>query len=156
MHLQKEGILDYQPQKDQPQLTFLLERVDGVNLTIDRELFRFREERYRERTRAAIDYAETNRCRSQQLLNYFAETGSQPCGHCDVCRGRHQSELDNDSYERYRRKIADLLQREKLTMAQIVDSFVEKRRPDVLRTLEYLLDEGYIDKEGEWIVWKER
>jgi ATP-dependent DNA helicase RecQ len=31
------------------------------------------------------DYAETKDCRRRYLLNYFGETATQPCGHCDNC-----------------------------------------------------------------------
>jgi ATP-dependent DNA helicase RecQ len=38
-----------------------------------------------------LDYAERNdQCRSQILLDYFGETGSQPCGECDVCHSRKE------------------------------------------------------------------
>jgi ATP-dependent DNA helicase RecQ len=32
------------------------------------------------------NYAETRGCRREYLLNYFGETYSPPCGHCDNCR----------------------------------------------------------------------
>lgn len=34
---------------------------------------------------ALLAYCETASCRRQVLLTYFSETGSKPCGNCDVC-----------------------------------------------------------------------
>jgi ATP-dependent DNA helicase RecQ len=34
---------------------------------------------------ALIGFCETTRCRRQVLLEYFGETGTQPCGNCDTC-----------------------------------------------------------------------
>ncbi len=34
---------------------------------------------------ALLAYAETTRCRRQQLLGYFGETLAEPCGNCDNC-----------------------------------------------------------------------
>ncbi|RMF24596.1 MAG: ATP-dependent DNA helicase RecQ, partial [Bacteroidetes bacterium] len=56
-YLHRDGILDYRPQKNKPQLTFLQERVDAANLEIDHELYRFRKQRHEERMQAAIAYA---------------------------------------------------------------------------------------------------
>ena len=34
-----------------------------------------------------LSYAQTDKCRRQQLLNYFGEAAPDNCGNCDVCRG---------------------------------------------------------------------
>lgn len=34
---------------------------------------------------ALLAYCETASCRRQVLLNYFSETGTKPCGNCDIC-----------------------------------------------------------------------
>lgn len=153
-HLQKAGIINYSPQREDPQLIFLQERVDADNLAIDQALYNFRKQRHRERIQKAIQYAETPVCRSQQLLTYFGEAEATSCGICDVCLGRTKAEVSTDEFERYKSKIQLLLRREPLKLSQLLESFPPKRENQVLRSLEFLLDEGYLEKQGEQFIWK--
>ncbi|MEM9888743.1 MAG: ATP-dependent DNA helicase RecQ [Bacteroidota bacterium] len=152
--MQKDRILDYLPQKDKPQLTFLQERVDADNLTIDMETYNFRKRQHYRRMKSAIEYAERLQCRSQQLLNYFDEENPPLCGICDVCLGRHEAKVSYDEMEAYQRKIQGLLEKENLTLHELVNSFTPKRRQKVLKVIEYLLDEGKMDKGGDQLIWK--
>lgn len=151
--LRKEGIVDYVPQKENPQLIFLQERLPIEDLMIDQQLYTFRKNRHLERINQAIAYAETIICRQQQLVRYFGEDGQEKCGICDVCLGRHKAEVDKDEFERYKTKIQRLLKREQLTLAEIVDSFTARHENKVLQVMEYLVDEGFVDKEGETFKW---
>ncbi|MEL6925812.1 MAG: RecQ family zinc-binding domain-containing protein, partial [Bacteroidota bacterium] len=92
-------------------------------------------------------------CRSQQLLAYFGETDAPRCGICDICLGR-KKELSNEAYERYREKIKRLLQRDKLSLKDVLDSFGARHQQQVTQTIEYLIDEGFVDKEEEYLIWK--
>ncbi len=40
---------------------------------------------------ALLAYCETASCRRQVLLTYFSETGSKPCGNCDICSNPPQT-----------------------------------------------------------------
>ena len=151
--LRKEGIVDYVPQKENPQIIFLHERLPIEDLLIDQQLYHFRKNRYVERVNKAISYAETVRCRQQQLVGYFGEEDSEKCGICDVCLGRHKAEVNKDEFERYKTKIHRLLKREELSLGEIVDSFTSRHENKVLQVMEYLVDEGFVEKEGESFKW---
>lgn len=57
------------------------------NLKFDVQALREKEQRDRSKLKAMIDLCyDEHRCRQQQILAYFGETESQPCGTCDVCR----------------------------------------------------------------------
>ena len=62
------------------------------------ESYRKKRESDRERLQAILDYADTRQCRAQFLLKYFAEE-TPPCGRCDICTGRNQSDDDDDTVE---------------------------------------------------------
>jgi ATP-dependent DNA helicase RecQ len=139
---QNEGVLLYEPRKERPQLTFTRERVAAENLTIDLQKFNLRKQRAEERVERAIQFAETRKCRSQQLLAYFGEPESKPCGICDVCTGRHKVELPAASFETYEKKIREVLRHEALSLEEILEAFSPKRRETVAQVLNYLMDEG--------------
>lgn len=142
---QKEGILLYEPRKEKPQLTFTRERVAAENLTIDQQKFNLRKKRAEERVERAIQFAETRKCRSQQLLAYFGEPDSKPCGICDICTGRHKTEMSAVNFEGYEKKIRELLRHEPLTFEEILEAFALKRHDAVAQVLNYLLDEGKLN-----------
>ncbi|MEM9921635.1 MAG: ATP-dependent DNA helicase RecQ [Bacteroidota bacterium] len=152
--LQKDGIIEYLPQKEKPQIVFAEERVGTQNLTIDTALYAFRKQRFRERIRHMMAYGEKGICRSQQLLAYFGQERPPACGTCDICLGRNKTELSQVAFERYKEKIHLLLKRDQLPIAAVVDSFSPKRRDEVLKTLEYLLDEGVLEEENELLRWR--
>jgi ATP-dependent DNA helicase RecQ len=57
----------------------------GVQL--DATAIREKEQRDRAKLKAMIDLCyDEQRCRQQQILAYFGEVESQPCGSCDICR----------------------------------------------------------------------
>ncbi|MCK6692664.1 MAG: RecQ family ATP-dependent DNA helicase [Thermoanaerobaculia bacterium] len=141
---QKEGILDYLPQKDKPQLTFLRERVSPDRLELNTALFNFRKQRAEERVEAAIRYAETRRCRGQQLLSYFGEQDSAACGICDVCTGRNESDVPADVFASLERKIISVLRQEKMPPEEVMKAFPRRRHDQVAKVMSYLLDEGVL------------
>jgi len=154
-HLHQDQIIDYIPQRDQPQLMFLQERVDADNLTIDHQRYKFLKNRYLERIQQAIRYAQEDHCRSQFLLAYFGEQREALCGQCDFCLSSKRQRMDNATFERYRKKLQRLLEREPLTLQQLLDSFANKHRDQVLQALKYLSEEGLIRQEKNRFTWKE-
>lgn len=153
--LNQDRIVHYDPQKDTPQLFFVKERMRAEDLIIDQSRYSFLKNRYYDRMKKAIAYAESPICRSKQLLQYFGEKQVGKCGICDVCLGRTKAEVSEDEFKAYQTKIQRLLKKEKLTLEEIVSSFASKRENQILKTMEYLLDEGFIDKDGEYFFLNE-
>lgn len=153
--LNQDRIVHYDPQKDAPQLFFVKERMRAEDLIIDQSRYSFLKNRYYDRMKKAIAYAEDPVCRSKQLLQYLGEKNAEKCGICDVCLGRTKAEVSEDEFKAYQTKIQRLLKKEKLTLEEIVSSFASKRENQILKTMEYLLDEGFIDKEGEYFFLNE-
>lgn len=152
--LHQDQVVEYEPQRDSPQVLFLKERVDADNLLIDHQLHNFRKNRQYERVQQAIAYAENHHCRAQQLLAYFGEESAETCGVCDICTGRNRSELPTAEFEKYKDKIALVLRPAPLSLQQLMESFPPSRHEQVLKTLEYLLDEGRVGKNKDLLHWK--
>lgn len=107
--LSQQHIIHYIPRKKVPHITYLTRRLPSSRLRIDAPVYENRREEFATRIHAMIDYAEASRCRSQLLLDYFGETGSSPCGHCDVCTQQHHArpEGDEELQEQIMARLAD-------------------------------------------------
>ncbi len=153
VRMHQENILEYLPQKEKPQLVFLKERVDAKQLGIDHQRYGFLRNRHLERIRQAVGYAQDTGCRSRFLLHYFGEKDAPACGICDLCLERKKTGLTDEAFARYRQKIRLVLRHESLSVREILDSFAPKAQEDVLRTLEFLLQEGVVVEKDQRIVW---
>ncbi|RMF29063.1 MAG: RecQ family ATP-dependent DNA helicase, partial [Bacteroidetes bacterium] len=120
--------------------------VDAANLEIDHELYRFRKQRHEERMQAAIAYATQPRCRSVQLRTYFGEEEPAPCGICDVCLEKKKKALSVKEVQRYLNKFRLVLQGKAMPEEEFLDHFPPKRHPQIQAALQYLLEEGYLNR----------
>ena len=84
--LHQRGMIHYRQRKDEPQLTFLQDRISAHHLYVDTARIRERMKTYKERLDAMLHYINnTTTCRTQVIANYFGEKDALPCGVCDVC-----------------------------------------------------------------------
>lgn len=142
--LSKEHIIRYIPRKKTPFLTFIREREATERLVLGKEAYDDRRDRYISRTQSMLNYAkEENICRSQMLLAYFGEKNSKPCGKCDICLKRKETELSGDDFETIRCAIQQILSAEPLTINALVKKLPYKE-PKVLQVVRFMIDNGQI------------
>lgn len=148
-----EGIIDYFPTKDLPQLLFTEERVDAAALRIDAKQYNFLRDRAKHRVDTMIAYAESNAgCRSQTLLHYFGETEAIACGICDLCRAKIAAGQEILVPKKVYADLRDKLEAaENMTLEDAALSYGNLRRQETEKVIQYLLHEGLIRKEGDEI-----
>lgn len=84
--LSQKHIISFIPQKRTPYIRYRQRREDSQFLLFPPEVYEELRLRFAARIAAMVKYINTtNQCHSQQLLRYFGETDTLPCGHCDVC-----------------------------------------------------------------------
>lgn len=134
--LTKLRIIHYIPHKNVPHITYLQRRVERA--TLSQEVYEERRDDYLRRINAILNYAEKDdRCRSRILLDYFGETKSDDCGHCDVCVERRKE----------KRSLKEVCHMIETMMAdgrpRQVDEFCSDRfsKEKVAEALQYLTDE---------------
>lgn len=136
--LAKENVIQYIPRKKTPFLTFTHEREDIRRVKLGKEAYDDRRDRYVNRIKSVLDYAqEENVCRSQVLLSYFGEKNSKPCGKCDICLKNKDNTLTNDEFEAVKNHVINLLNQKPLTLNELIAAipYKEIKVKNVLRFL---------------------
>jgi ATP-dependent DNA helicase RecQ len=144
--LAKERVIHYIPRKKTPFLTFVREREATGRVELTKEAYDDRRERYISRVKSVLDYAqEENNCRSQMLLSYFGEKDTQPCGKCDICLKKKETQISTEDFELIRQAIQEALAVEELSINALVKK-VSFKEPKVLQVIRYMEDNGQIEE----------
>ncbi|WP_460678942.1 RecQ family ATP-dependent DNA helicase [Mucilaginibacter koreensis] len=146
--LHKAGVLSYLPQTDQPQVTYLKPRVSQQYLLIDNQYIEQRKQTYQKKMEAALAYAETPVCRSQQLLAYFNEPDAPKCGKCDICLQEKRQQNYAHITEMITDEVLQLLSAEPLTIQQLILGLSKGVKNEQLAVVRTLLDAGRIKTNG--------
>ena len=91
--LAHKRIIQYIPRQQVPTIRYMQRREDPEHVILSPDVYEKRQEQYRQRIHAMLNYMQdTAHCRSRLLLEYFGEKNTHDCGHCDVCLERqHQT-----------------------------------------------------------------
>ena len=149
-------VIEYDPQKDKPQLTFITSRFDAARLPLDKKRLEERFQVQAEKIDKIIHYTEhTRRCRTQLLQEYFGEVTDDICGVCDVClqkkersaAQKHKKGISDAGQMRH--KIRILLKESPLTLEQLTIK-IEEKEHIIAETVRTMLDgsELQYDKAG--------
>jgi ATP-dependent DNA helicase RecQ len=156
-HMHQMEVVDYDPQKDTPQLLFLTARIDAPKLPLDKKKL---EERYKvqaEKIDKIIHYAtHTHRCRTQLLQEYFGEVTYDRCRVCDVClQQKAKGDTEISEIKVIRQKIRNLLNKTSLIPQQLSQQIGGKEEV-ISEAIRMMLDaqEVQYDKEGRLFLKK--
>ncbi|GGH19730.1 RecQ family ATP-dependent DNA helicase [Mucilaginibacter phyllosphaerae] len=146
--LQGFNLLNYLPQTDKPQITWLKPRQHADNLYINKASIDQRKETYRRKMIAVFAYAEHKRCRSQMLLSYFDELNAPKCGVCDVCLEERRQKNADEILDDITNEIVQLLSTDTHTLAGLITSLKLGTEKERIETLRLLLDAGKVKTDG--------
>jgi len=154
-HLQKSELLDYEMQKDAPQLTFLQPRLDKERLLFDKASIEVRKKTIEERLLSIKNYTtDYLKCRSRQLLNYFGETDAVRCGICDVCLKRHSLNITDIEFDHVTELIRGMLKQSPMTLKEVVDKTKGVQEDKTLQTIRWLIENDLLhENEKHELVW---
>lgn len=154
--MENYNILTYSRRKNNPQITFITERLDSKDIYISDEFYKNRKKASKKRLQSVIDYARNNtKCRSRQLLAYFGEDISHRCGKCDVCIERNKIEMSELEFDTVLKYVKPVLVEKACTIEEL--TFLAKgiNVDKVIKVIQWLLDNDKVDyNEEKKIVWK--
>jgi len=145
LELTRMHILHYVPRKRTPYIIYTTSREEPRHVLIPRAVYEDLKQRMTQRIEAVINYYQddANGCREQRLLAYFGESGTQPCGHCDLCIDRRKrADHTPDDVQQGILYMAGLKPR---TLHEFITT-LSFPRDEVIATLSFLVDEGFVTR----------
>ena len=150
LQLQSFGIIEYLPQKDTPQIHFLLNRASAQFLQIDQDDYLLRKKKYEARVQNMIDYVVlANACRSSYIARYFGDTEATDCGCCDNCLAKKRKSISTEEFVLIETQIMQCI-KSKITVEQLLVLLKKISKEKTWAVLEHLLAEQsiHIDEQG--------
>lgn len=148
-HLHELRLIIYLPVKDKPQITFVLARQDADHLPIDYHRIETRRKLILSKMKAMADFVARDRCRMQQIQNYFDEEPIKTCGICDVCVKNRK--LDNSqAFGHMRDEVIRVLQNKWLTVEQIESYIAPESHELFVDVVRDMVDDGIIRYDSVW------
>lgn len=146
------GIVQYQPQSDEPQIFLRKNRVATRDLQIDLKRYRERKEAFIQRVRTMVAYLKTGSCRSAYIGRYFGDEAAAACGICDTCLAKKQQEFSTEEFASIASAIRLQLAQQPVTAEQLLASLSSIQREKTWKVLQFLQSEKQIAVSTEGVL----
>jgi ATP-dependent DNA helicase RecQ len=142
--LSRLGAVSYIPAKKTPFIIYTCNRLETKQVTLSKEVYNLRKERYQKRTDKMLSYvSEDTVCRSQFLLRYFGEKDVSSCKHCDVCLKEKESTIKEKDFDNICQAVKEILSAEPLDIEQIT-SKTKIKDDKIISVIRHLTDNKII------------
>jgi len=133
------GMIEYLPQKETPQIHFLLNRAPAAFLHIDKDQYLKRKEAFTTRINTLIRFA-TNPgcCRSVFIGNYFGDIDKNNCGICDYCLSIKKNKIDANTFTSIEKQLFVLLSKTPTPMGSIFVALAKEDKEAVWEVIHFL------------------
>ena len=148
--LQHAGIIEYNPQKDSPQLFVAKTRVKAEDLYINQVDYKKRKEAYINRVENILKYVKGNNCRSQFIADYFGEENPSACGICDNCLQKKNISLGKEEFEHIHQQLVEIIKNSSVPANQLLQHIHGIHKGKLQQVINFLQAEKklLIDKDG--------
>ncbi len=143
--IKKMGIIDYTPQKENPQIKFLQNRVNSSNLAINQKNVRKRKFAYEKRLHAIIEYIKNEHtCRSKIIAAYFNDLNVNKCGICDNCLHDKSIIITKEEFQKITEGIKSSISITPANSKELIRQMHEFKRNKILKILHFLQEENIV------------
>lgn len=149
LELHQSGVIDYQPQKDTPQLLLLKGRIKAEDITINMIAFNQRKERYLQRVKEIVRYVkEITECRSRIIGVYFGDEHIKTCGICDNCLRQKAISLTKEEFDQLHHLVINLVKYESLPVKELLLKLNGVKKEKAWKVIEFLQAEHKIEMDA--------
>jgi len=139
------GVIEYLPQKETPQIYFILNRAPAQFLHINHENYLQRKQQFELRTAAMLHYLHLQKdCRSKYVSDYFGDTMVKECGICDICLHKKGTSLSEEEFRKIEQRICYYIDKKALPVKDLLASFNGIKKEKIWKVLEFLQGEQKI------------
>lgn len=150
-YMKQNEILEYASKTNLPQLTFLQPRPSHPLYLKHEHYAGLKDVRQSQLDAIRAFIYETETCRTAILLEYFGEKNNDACGICDVCRGKHKTELSDYQKTEVNDSLSSLLE-EPQPIYELVLHLQKFPQDPLLHHLNKLIDEGILQQDDHGVV----
>ncbi len=144
MQLQSFGIIEFLPQKDTPQINFLLNRASAQYLQINQDRYLDRKKQFRERVENLVQYSQlATECRSRYISRYFGDETHKDCGSCDNCLAKKRKSVTEEEFAMIQTSLFQYA-RQGISINQFLAEMKTTSKEKIWAVLEYEQGEGNI------------
>ena len=137
------GIIEYLPQKETPQIHFLVNRAPAAFLHIDQDLYLSKKEAFTTRINTLINFAINPACcRSVFIGNYFGDTDKSSCGICDYCLAQKKTKLQSTVFTSIEQQLYASLTRSPSPIDQLLITLGKDKEEEIWEVIRFLESEN--------------
>ncbi len=142
IELQSFGIVQYQPQKETPQIYFVENRASAEYLVFNTEAYLLRKKLYAERVEVMQNYVTLERnCRSQYIGYYFGDMVMKACGICDNCLSLKRNPISDAEFTIISAKLFEQLKGKSIEVNKLLQMTGIKKEK-IWTVIDFLQTEG--------------
>jgi ATP-dependent DNA helicase RecQ len=148
--LHRFQIVEYNPQKETPQVYFNQPRRKSSDIHIDERAYGFRKEQFVKRVKGILGFVQTKDCRSVFIAAYFGEKNADKCGICDNCVKKEKEKLSPAEFESIYQKLREGANSQSLTAIALFDQFADIHSEHLRKVIDFIQAENkmVVDEEG--------
>ena len=149
-------VISYLEQTNQPQLTYLTERLNVKDISISAKHYHDRKEIAIKKMENVIYFATAkHKCRSEILLNYFGEKDVYRCGVCDVCLERNKLDLSDVEFSSVSNQVKKIVQDKPSHITQVVNKIEGVRDDKTVKVIQWLMEnDKLISNKENLLEWR--
>lgn len=155
--LHANGIIEYFPAKDTPQIYFTWDRASAAHLNIDLKRYAQQKENYKKRTdKMRAFLLLKNSCRSKFIAAYFGDDTAKNCGICDICYNNNNDAFTEKNLNAIKEKILNHIPEKGIPLNQLKVFFPVKLQKKYWQIFEFMQSEEMLQVSDKGIVSRKK